>query len=102
MSDDTLVDLAAAVADGVPVDWMSATQTLGTADERQVLDGLKLIADVTSARGVVLHPPPGASAPDTEARSADAQGEDQRWGPLRIIEQVGRGTFGDVYRAWDT
>ena len=24
------------------------------------------------------------------------------WGPLRIIEHVGRGTFGDVYRAWDS
>jgi TolB-like protein/thioredoxin-like negative regulator of GroEL len=24
------------------------------------------------------------------------------WGPLNILEHVGRGTFGDVYRAWDT
>src|SRR5216110_1120678 len=100
MSDEALVDLAAAVADGAPVDWMSATQTLGTADERQLLDGLKLIADVTTARGVVLPPPPDVA--ENEARGADAQGQGQQWGPLRIIEQVGRGTFGDVYRAWDT
>ena len=37
---------------------------------------------------------------DPDAGEADDRLE--HWGPLRIIEQVGRGTFGDVYRAWDT
>ena len=30
LADESLIALAAAVADGVPIDWMSATQTLGT------------------------------------------------------------------------
>src|ERR1700704_1552962 len=79
---------------------MSATQTLGSPDERRLLDGLKLIAEVTGPRGVVLPPPPDTARLDAEARGAD--GALDHWGPLRIIEQVGRGTFGDVYRAWDT
>jgi serine/threonine protein kinase/tetratricopeptide (TPR) repeat protein len=102
VADDSLIDLAAAVADGTPVDWMSATQTLGTADERRLLDGLKLIAEVTSRRGVVLPPPPDATRLDAGTHGSDTEGRLEQWGPLRIIEQVGSGTFGDVYRAWDT
>ena len=102
MADDSLIELAAAVADGVPIDWASATQTLGTADDLRPLDGLKLIADVTRERGVALPPPPDATRPDTARHGPDAEGQHEHWGPLRIIEQVGRGTFGDVYRAWDT
>src|SRR5579862_3835061 len=99
VADESLIVLAAAVADGVPIDWMSATQSLGTAEERALLDGLKLVADVTSARGVVLPPPPDPTRVDTPP---DATLPLEHWGPLRIIERVGRGTFGDVYRAWDT
>src|SRR5712671_2741728 len=101
MADESLIDLAAAVADGASIDWASATQTLGTADDVQLLDGLRLIADVTRARGVALPPPPDAMRLDSEAHGSDAEASLERWGPLRIIEQVGRGTFGDVYRAWD-
>jgi serine/threonine-protein kinase len=105
MADESLIALAAAVADGAPIDWASATQTLGTADDLRLLDGLRLIADVTTDRGVVLPPPPDATPRDGDGDDQDLEGRSGRleqWGPLRIIEQVGRGTFGDVYRAWDT
>jgi eukaryotic-like serine/threonine-protein kinase len=102
VAEESLIDLAAAVADGVPVDWMSATRTLGTADERRLLDGLKLIAEVTHARGVALPPPPDTPALGNQAHASDPEGRLEHWGPLRIIEQVGSGTFGNVYRAWDT
>ena len=122
------------MADGTPIDWASATQTLGTADELQLLDGLRLIADVTGERGVALPPPPdagvqrlGGARPEDAGHASGHLGQRhlgqrhlgrgrtasrttrflaahrlEQWGPLRIIEQVGRGTFGDVYRAWDT
>src|ERR1700681_3381859 len=96
--DESLLSVAAAVADGVAIDWSSASQTLGSADERSLLDGLKLIADVTHARGTTLSPPPGVTSfgLDHDADpGATGQADDQldHWGPLRIIEQVGRGTF---------
>ena len=92
---------------------------------------LKLIADVTSARGVACRHPldPARSRrrrsgiraairltahrrPSDDARrtardrrhaARERVGSSKQWGTAaRIIEQVGRGTFGDVYRAWDT
>jgi TolB-like protein/predicted Ser/Thr protein kinase len=73
-----LLEVAAALADGTPVDWEAAAQSIGTDDERRVLAELRFIAGL-------VRPTPGDS-----------------WGPLRILEHVGRGTFGDVYRAWDS
>ena len=92
MADESLADIATAVVDGTPVDWGSASETLRSADDRELLDGLKLVADLTRARGVHL-PPPRDTVDHTQL---------DEWGPLRVIERVGHGTFGDVYRAWDT
>ena len=92
MADESLAHIATAVADGTPVDWGSASETLRGADDLDLLEGLKLVADLTRARGVHLQPPPETVD--------NAQLEE--WGPLRVIERVGHGTFGDVYRAWDT
>ena len=85
LDEHPLIDVAAAVADGAGIDWQSAAETASTADERQLLDALKLIADIQS--------PPVAGAEAEQAL--------HDWGPLKLIEKVGRGTFGDVYRAWD-
>jgi serine/threonine protein kinase/tetratricopeptide (TPR) repeat protein len=120
VADESLIALAAAVADGAPIDWASATQSLETADDLSLLDGLRLIAEVTGERGLALPPPPDAAFRDSGApglKISDNAISDnaisdhgipgggtqlEQWGPLRIVEQVGRGTFGDVYRAWDT
>ena len=78
--DESLISVAAAVADGVAIDWSSASQTLGSADERSLLDGLKLIADVTHARGTTLLPPPGVTTfdLDKEAEPGAGQADDDR------------------------
>ena len=36
-----------------------------------------------------------------KGRLAQADPLQIRWGPLVVLEKVGRGSFGDVYRAWD-
>ncbi len=93
MTDDPLIDVAAAVADGTAVDWGSASRTLES-DDRDLLDGLKLIAEIAETRrGSNATPGAASGGPDRPL---------EHWGPLRILERVGRGTFGDVYRAWDT
>ena len=80
--DPALAQLARAVLDGVPVDWRAVQATAGAdAPEVAELRVLSTLADVH--RG----PAPLESG--------------ARWGPLTIIDQIGRGAFGEVYRAKD-
>jgi eukaryotic-like serine/threonine-protein kinase len=110
LEEHSLIDVAAAVADGAGVDWQSAAETASTAEERQLLDALKLIADIQPPPVDVTSPDRLLPAtPDTPAHElgvssgvGEAEQPFDEWGPLKLIAKVGRGTFGDVYRAWDT
>lgn len=104
-NNEPLLDVAAALADGTPVDWESAAVSITSDEDRRLLAELRFISGlvrptpadssshaVPAALGRSATPSldPRATAPPTES-----------WGPLKIIEHVGHGTFGDVYRAWD-
>jgi TolB-like protein/tetratricopeptide (TPR) repeat protein/tRNA A-37 threonylcarbamoyl transferase component Bud32 len=79
-SEGLLGHLAGAILDGGDIDWASAAST---ADESQrpVLDQLRLLAAVADLHRVA---------------------KPEYWGHLRVLERIGRGAFGEVYRAWDT
>jgi eukaryotic-like serine/threonine-protein kinase len=70
--------LAAALADGAAVDW-DQVESSAADDKRQIVEQFRQLArlrDVARLRAAA-------------------------WGPLEIRSEVGRGTFGTVYRAWD-
>src|SRR5918993_1640652 len=86
MSDPAdLTDLAAAVADGSSIDWEAAESSARTEDDRDRVRRLRVLARIAAVYGG----DPITHAPGT------------RWGGLQIAELIGRGTFGDVYRARD-
>jgi tetratricopeptide (TPR) repeat protein len=107
-----LLDTAASVADGQVVDWVDL-EHVAEQDERRLLEQLRVIAGI-----VDVHRSTPEEVPNEQevARlrdrvlGVDAPGPSdgpntlsiQTWGHLELQEQVGEGTFGEVYRARDT
>ena len=90
--DGAIGDLAQAVLDGEPIDWPAA-ESAGRAASWLIRD-LRLVETVARAQRewfIDVDPP---ADPDLVAA--------RRWGHLRITERIGGGTFGEVYRAWDS
>ena len=75
-----LTELAGAILDGTPIDWDTVDSRAAPAD-RTVLRRLRAIAGIGTSQRVEV--------PKT-------------WGPLRLLERIGHGEFGEVYRAWDS
>jgi eukaryotic-like serine/threonine-protein kinase len=88
-ADDLLDDLAGSVLDGDAIDWAEAESSAG-ADAR-VVHQLRLVASVARVHRDAL---PAVAATPAEALHT--------WGHLRVQERVGRGAYGEVFRAWDT
>lgn len=117
-----LVDLAASVADGTAeIDWEAVEASLQDDHERQLLRDLKVLAGISDVhRAIDTKPratrkldgtkvvgrisPASADLPTIEERVLPqrAQGETEYWGHLALLERIGEGSFGFVYRARDT
>jgi eukaryotic-like serine/threonine-protein kinase len=78
LNEGTLLSLAEAVADGSEIDWDHAESSAAGVEERAVVQRLRSLATMRAAANATT-----------------------AWGPLQIRGEVGAGTFGTVYRAWD-
>jgi serine/threonine-protein kinase len=101
--DDDLIEVAGEIADGTPVDWRAVEAHATTPDARDRIRWLERLAGIGRLHAGLTHPRPDETSLHDSIRptSADRGGESApvRWGPLTIIEKIGHGTFGDVYRA---
>jgi TolB-like protein/Tfp pilus assembly protein PilF len=100
-----LLSLAESIADGEPIDWVAAEER-APAGDRAIVRQLRILSDLAG-----LHrsfDPIAAAAVETAARPADAAARQGvaspaigTWAHLALVERLGGGSFGDVYRAWD-
>jgi TolB-like protein/Tfp pilus assembly protein PilF len=94
-----LLSLAESVADGSPVDWAAAEGAAQPSDHA-IIRQLRVLAELA-----VLHRSlPAAPGTERAGRSSVASMTTPAigsWAHLALIERLGRGTFGEVYRAWD-
>ncbi len=90
-----LDELAEAVLEGHAVDWVSAESSSG-GPEREAVRQLKVLAGIAELHRNLIYDIPELARPEVP------KGRLERWGRLEIRECIGQGSFGEVYRAWDS
>lgn len=110
--DDGLLAAALAIADGAPVDWSAlggSTSSAGLTSSVDSAFGLLQVERVVRGHRQLLESGEFASERPLDTLLTSARRAVQgpvtelrvEWGPLIVLDKIGRGTFGDVYRAFD-
>src|SRR5215218_204337 len=89
-----ITHLAEAVADGRTPDWQSEELSAADSAERGLISKLKAVQTING-----LYTTRNVFRRDDAGRAQLSPGD--TWGGLQIREHIGRGRFGDVYRACD-
>lgn len=97
MADNSLLTAAGRIADGEYVDWVSVTSTLPSEEDRAIAEELAVVAQIAAGHRQLHQLLPVAA--DTPP---NLMPDRARWGHLDLLNIVGRGSYGIVYRAWDT
>lgn len=95
-----LGEIVRAIVAGTSVDWPATESKSPDESHRAALRDLKLVAKIAGFHKT-LHESTEDSGPDDLSCEPAASRRASVWGSLTLLEQVGRGSFGDVYRAWD-
>ncbi len=93
MTDDSKFDpVIESVAEGEPVDWELVEAGVESAEQRTQVRALRDVARVAEFHQRLQQ----------ESRPGADPGDLGRWGELLLLERVGAGADGEVFRAWDT
>lgn len=100
-----VVDVARAIVAGQAIDWAAIESSAEVSDSAAVLlrelKVIEEIAEVYRSFSAVDSIQTDAASTPAAATATVPIGAAWPWGPLQVLEAVGHGAFGDVYRAWD-
>ena len=88
--------LAGSVVDGQPVDWTGVESSTTDADELAHIRALGQVAQIAEFNRTLQR-----SADSPMRAEPGASLEPTRWGDLLLLDQVGAGASGAVWRVWD-
>lgn len=97
MAEEPLLTAAARIADGDLIDWGSVTSTLRSDDDKAIAEELAALQQIA-----VGHRQLHQLLPVSSDTPPHLMPDRARWGHLDLLNVVGRGSYGMVYRAWDT
>jgi len=95
------VSLAAAIADGVRIDWDEILRDQDLASDPELVEHLRALERVARLHRDLHADLRGEEGASPAARTP-AVIAPFRWGALDVQERIGSGAFGDVFRARDT
>jgi RIO-like serine/threonine protein kinase len=100
MSEAVLDDAIEQIADGLSVDW-NAIDKAAASRERDWAKSLRVLNDIVKLHreAAVDYEQTTLAAP---GRAASSQSAPDTWGKYRLANKVGEGSYGSVYRAWDS
>ena len=97
MAEDAhLLEVASAIVDLAEVDWDEVDRNCSSDRERSIARELQLLGNIAKAVRNISDP----SNQDVKP-APDVAPDLERWGHLTLRAEIGRGSFGVVYRAWD-
>lgn len=100
-ADEHLDSLADSIGDGVSVDWKKEVAGAETVGEGASVRAMRQIARIVDFNRTLQR----SSWPQDEPATApgvNAAIHPERWGDLTLLERVGAGATGEVWRAWDS
>ncbi len=92
--------LAESIGDAAPIEWASV-EAQANEDQRGVIRQLRVLESLAHLHRTLPPVPAGLPVSPTSARSRSAPAIG-KWGNLSLLERLGGGTSGDVYRARDS
>ena len=94
-----LLPLAESIADGTPIDW-AAAEAGANGRDLALIRQLRVLSDLAGLHRSLPAADDETPVPGSTRRTLAAPAIGS-WAHLALIERLGGGTFGDVYRAWD-